>query len=99
MNARCRDSPPGPEPPDGGSTSVTITKAFAAGAPPTVTRPPIEAVRGRLSRCGVCAPAHKTDWLNATRSNIDRAEMKLSGRRFIWRLLLVAERWLRSARL
>jgi hypothetical protein len=30
-----------------------VTTAFTAGFPAIVTRPLIEAVRGRLSRCGV----------------------------------------------
>src|SRR5262249_15434004 len=68
------------------SVSATVTTAFTAGSPPIVTRPLIEAVRGRLSRCGVCAPAHEADWLNATRSNIDRVEKRLSGLGFIGRL-------------
>jgi hypothetical protein len=48
-----------------------------------VTRPLIEAVRGRLSRCGVCAPAHETDWLNANRSNVDEIEKRLSRDNFM----------------
>ena len=57
-----------------GSTSAIITIAFAAGAPSMVTRPLIEAVRGRSLRCGVCA----LDWLTITRSNIGKAEQRLS---------------------
>jgi hypothetical protein len=37
------------------SVSVAVITAFAAGFPAMVTRPLIEAVRGRLSRCGACA--------------------------------------------
>jgi len=50
-----------------------------------VTRPPIEAVRGRLSRCGVCA----FDWLTAIRSDIDRVEKRLSRLGIIGRLLAI----------
>src|SRR5262245_55516328 len=39
------------------SVSTTVITAFAAGFPAMVTRPLTEAVRGRLSRCGVCALA------------------------------------------
>src|SRR5262245_16387948 len=63
--------------------STILNGVSGAGEPPTVTRPLIEAVRGRLSRCGVCA----LDWLTATRSDIDRVEKRLSGLGFIWRLL------------
>jgi hypothetical protein len=66
------------------SVSATVTTAFTAGSPPIVTRPLIEAVRGRLSRCCVCAAA---EWLNAIRSNIGEIEKSLSERYLIASLL------------
>src|SRR5262245_11439110 len=61
------------------SVSATVTTAFTAGSPAIVTRPLIEAVRGRLSRCGVCA----LDWPATIRSNIDKVEKRLGGFGFI----------------
>src|SRR5262245_34242466 len=66
------------------SVSMTVITAFAAGLPAIVTRPLIEAVRERFSRCCVCA----LDWLTAARSNIERVEKRLSRLGFIRRLLL-----------
>src|SRR5215468_809729 len=50
------------------SVSTRVITAFAAGLPAMVTRPLTEAVRGRLSPCGVCALATAKTW----RENIDR---------------------------
>jgi hypothetical protein len=61
------------------SVSVTVITAFAAGFPAMVTRPLIVAVRGRLSRCGVCA----LDWQTAIRSNIGKIEKRVSEPGFI----------------
>jgi hypothetical protein len=61
------------------SVSMTVITAFAAGFPAMVTRPPIEAVRGRLSRCGACA----LDWPAVSRSNIGKIEKRVSGPGFI----------------
>src|SRR5262249_25299954 len=69
------------------------TIAFAAGALPTVTRPPIEAVRGRLSRCGVCALA----MVKTTRGVIER-RIENRVNRNISSSLRVAEKRARIAR-
>src|SRR5262245_38479764 len=96
MNARCRDSlsdEAGHVVLDRGSTSATITRAFAAGAPPTVTRPPIDAVRGRLSRCGVCAFATE----KVKKRTIERGIGNRANRNIL-RSLIVAEKRARTTR-
>src|SRR5262249_25518625 len=90
-------NPPGPTTPsDFKSVSVMVSAAFTAGFPAMVTRPLIEAVRGRLSRCGVCA----FDWLTAIRSDIDRVERRSSRLGFIGRLLpIVAQKKIQASAL
>jgi hypothetical protein len=64
-----------------GSPSILsrVITAFTAGFPAMAARPPIEAARGRESRCGACA----LDWLSAARSHIDKIEKNLSWQGFI----------------
>src|SRR5262245_11552379 len=78
MGMRGPDSPAS----DFKSISATVITAFAAGFPAMVTRPPIEAVRGRTSRWGACA----LDCAAAIRSDIDEIEKRLSRLRFMGRL-------------